>query len=67
MQRAARIAREVLQELRAVGIPKRLRDAGVTEDLIEPLARQAIEDGCHATNPRKLAFEDFLAGYREAF
>ncbi len=51
---------------RAIGIPARLRDLGIAEDLLEPLARQAIADGCHATNPRKMRFEDFLAGYREA-
>ena len=51
----------------AIGIPRRLRDVGVTEDLLEPLAKQAIGDGCHATNPRRCTYEDFLEGYRAAY
>ena len=38
----------------------------VTDELLEPLARMAVEDGCHATNPRRMTVEDFLRGYREA-
>jgi alcohol dehydrogenase class IV len=52
---------------REIGIPARLRDVGVGEALLEPLARQAVEDGCHATNPRPCAYEDFLRMYREAY
>ncbi|HVY62013.1 MAG TPA: iron-containing alcohol dehydrogenase [Planctomycetota bacterium] len=59
---------EAVQKLAdEIGIPKRLRDVGVTDALLEPLARQAIADGCHATNPRVFSYEDFLAGYREAY
>ena len=59
---------EAVQRLAdAIGIPKRLRDVGVTEEILEPLARQAIADGCHATNPRVFKYEDFLEGYRAAY
>jgi alcohol dehydrogenase class IV len=51
---------------REIGIPERLRDVGIAESLLEPLARQAAADGCHATNPRRCGEDDFLALYREA-
>lgn len=59
-ERVAALAREI-------GIPQRLRDVGVSEDLIEPLAEQAAADGCHATNPRPCTLDDFRRLYREAF
>jgi len=59
--------REVEHLAGAIGIPRRLRDVGVTPDLLEPLARAALEDSCHRTNPRPCTYEDLLALYREAF
>jgi alcohol dehydrogenase class IV len=68
VRRDAAAACDAVERLAAaIGIPRRLRDVGVSEDLIEPLARQAVADGCHATNPKRFTFEDFLHGYREAY
>jgi alcohol dehydrogenase class IV len=68
VRKNAEIACDAVERLaRDIGIPARLRDVGIGEGLLEPLARQAAEDGCHATNPRRCTYEDFLAIYREAF
>jgi alcohol dehydrogenase class IV len=37
---------------RRVGIPKSLREVGVTEALIEPITELALADASHRTNPR---------------
>lgn len=50
-----------------IDIPHRLRDIGVKEEHIEPLADLAIADFAHPNNPRPVRREDFAALYREAF
>ena len=57
----------VIALCRDVGIPSRLRDVGVTLEMIPPLAQQAVADGCHLTNPRPCTREDMIALYREAW
>jgi alcohol dehydrogenase class IV len=48
-------------------IAPRLRDYGVTEEILPKLADKAIEDGCHQNNPRPCTREDLLALYRAAY
>jgi alcohol dehydrogenase class IV len=50
-----------------VGIAGRLRDHGVTEEILPKLADKAIEDGCHQNNPKLCTREDLLALYRVAY
>ncbi len=50
-----------------IGIPARLREAGVKEVDLPKIARKAFEDASHQTNPRKCSEEDLLALAREAF
>ena len=50
-----------------LGIAPRLRDYGVTEEILPKLADKAIEDGCHQNNPRPCTREDLLALYRAVF
>ncbi|HTM50368.1 MAG TPA: iron-containing alcohol dehydrogenase [Bryobacteraceae bacterium] len=50
-----------------LGIKPRLRDWGVTEDILPELAGKAVQDGCHQLNPRPCTREDLLALYREAW
>jgi len=50
-----------------IGLPARLRDTGVMEAHIEPLADLAIADFCHPSNPKPVSRENFLQLYREAF
>jgi alcohol dehydrogenase class IV len=54
-----------LADLRAaLGLPAGLGAAGVGEEQLEALADEAIEDGCHALNPRPCSRDELLAMYR---
>jgi alcohol dehydrogenase class IV len=57
-----------VRELNArLGIAPRLRDWGVTEEILPKLADKAVQDGCHQLNPRPCSREDLLALYRAAY
>ena len=47
-----------------VGLNQRLRDLGVQDAQIDALADQAIEDGCHRTNPVPVTRDDLKALYQ---
>lgn len=51
---------------RKVGLAQGLGDTGVSEDMLDRLARRAIDDRSHATNPRECTKEDMLALYRSS-
>lgn len=53
--------------VRAAGLPTRLRDAGVREEDLEPLADYAEMDGALIFNPRPAARDDLLALIRAAY
>jgi len=54
-----------LNNLRAeVGLNQRLSDYGVKAAQLETLADQAIQDGCHHTNPVPVTRQDLLTLYR---
>lgn len=50
-----------------LGIPRRLRDAGVKQEDLERIAAKAFEDASHLGNPRKTTEADLLAIAREAY
>lgn len=50
-----------------LGLPRRLRDLGVAKEMLPPLAVQAIDDHCTATNPRALGEEAVRRLYAEAW
>ena len=50
-----------------LGIPNRLREAGVREKDLPLIAKKAFEDASHQTNPRRCSEEDLLEIAREAF
>ncbi|HZH37512.1 MAG TPA: iron-containing alcohol dehydrogenase, partial [Flavisolibacter sp.] len=50
-----------------IGIPHRLRDIGVQQEHIEPLADLAIADFAHPNNPKPVTREDFRDLYQQAF
>ena len=56
----------VTQLCKDIGIPSRLREANVTAEMIPDLARQAIADQCHLTNPRPCTEADMIDLYRQA-
>jgi len=65
---AARASVESVRQLsRDIGIPDRLRDAGVKEESIPVMAANAMADHCHAANPRDCTEESMAALYRAAF
>ncbi len=49
-----------------VNIPQTLRDVGVTDEMIEPMAQDAIRSGNVKINPRRATLEDVIAIYRQA-
>ena len=57
---------QVAQLCKDIGIPSRLREANVTAEMIPDLARQAVADQCHLTNPRPCTEADMINLYREA-
>jgi alcohol dehydrogenase class IV len=50
-----------------LGLPRRLRDLGVVKEALAPLAQQAVEDHCSATNPRPLDMQAAQKLYAEAW
>ncbi len=68
----ARKAIEVVKRLRvqlyeACGLPYRLRDAGVGEDLLEAIAEGAVNDGTSFYNPREVVKEQVLEQVKKAY
>jgi alcohol dehydrogenase class IV len=50
-----------------IGIPCRLREIGVLEEHLDPLADLAIDDFAHPNNPKPVSRADFRALYAEAW
>jgi len=50
-----------------IGLPQRLRDAGVREGQIPVMAENAMADWCHPFNPRPCSVADMVKLYRVAF
>ncbi|HZA50862.1 MAG TPA: iron-containing alcohol dehydrogenase [Myxococcaceae bacterium] len=65
------LAGDAIERVRAlareIGIPPRLRDAGVKENDLGRIASKAIEDASHLANPRKCSEEDLLSIARAAW
>ncbi|EFO33709.1 1,3-propanediol dehydrogenase [Roseibium sp. TrichSKD4] len=52
---------------RQIGIPNRLSDLGVTGAHVDEVAKAALLDHCHATNPRQADENDYRAILEEVF
>jgi 4-hydroxybutyrate dehydrogenase len=65
------LAGDAIERVRAlareIGIPSRLREAGVKEQDLPRIASKALEDASHLTNPRKCVEQDLLAIARAAW
>lgn len=61
---AARMGGPPDQEIEAlnrrIGIPSGLRELGVTESMMEAVSHAALQDHCHATNPRRATQAEYL-------
>lgn len=62
-----RVANAVESLSQRLGLPQRLRDIGIPEEMIPTLANQAINDICTAGNPRNVTVEDLINIYRRAY
>jgi lactaldehyde reductase len=63
---AAEAACKAIEELSAlVGTNKRLSELGITENDIEALAEQAINDVCTPGNPRPVSKQDIIELYHQ--
>jgi 4-hydroxybutyrate dehydrogenase len=51
---------------RTIGLPGRLTEAGVREEMIPSMAPMAMEDGCRLLNPRPTTLQDMEMLYRQA-
>ncbi|MBI2982300.1 MAG: iron-containing alcohol dehydrogenase [Deltaproteobacteria bacterium] len=51
----------------ACGLPFRLRDAGVSEQLLEAIAEGAVNDGTSFYNPREVVKEEVLKQIKKAY
>ena len=58
---------QVAQLCKDIGIPSHLREVNVKAEMIPHLARQAMADGCHLTNPRPCTEKDMTNLYQQAF
>jgi len=62
------LVRNLLRKLNRIsGLPLRLRDAGVGEDMLPAIARTAINDGALLYNPGEVTYEDALGILQKAF
>jgi alcohol dehydrogenase len=66
-KRAEGAVKAVRRLVEDVGLPTRLRDAGVTEEIIPEMTRHAYIDLNWTTNPRPVTPADLEAMYRAAF
>jgi len=49
------------------GLPRSLKEAGVSETMLEPIAQHAINDGSLIFNPEELDYNDALAVLNQAY
>ena len=58
---------QVAQLCKDIGIPSHLQEVNMKAEMIPHLARQAMADGCHLTNPRPCTEKDMINLYQQAF
>lgn len=67
LDKGAAIPDALLALNRSLGLPTRLRDAGVEASHLDPLAELAIADFAHPNNPKPVSQAQFRALYEKAF
>jgi lactaldehyde reductase len=50
-----------------IGIPGRLREVGVTREMLPEMEIQALADGCHLCNPKEVTANDIHSLYDSAY
>jgi 4-hydroxybutyrate dehydrogenase len=61
------LADRLAEMQRSVGLPTRLRDLGVKHESLQHVAREAMHDLSHLTNPRSANEDDYLRILNESF
>ncbi len=61
------LVHELARFRRSVGLPRTLRELGMTREKIPSLAGYAVQDVCMATNPRALTRREVEEVYEQAF
>jgi len=65
---AIAVVRAFIQRLnQACGLPMRLRDVGVTDDVLPAIARTALNDGALLMNPKEAYLDDVMHILQQAF
>jgi alcohol dehydrogenase len=65
---AIKAVRNLTMKLKDIcGLPVTLREAGVSEDKLEAIAKAAINDGAVTYNPEQVTFDDALAILKKAY
>lgn len=68
IREASNLAVKAVKELYAeTGLPVKLRDVGVKEEMIETLVKDAIKSGSALVNPRKASLEDLVDIYKSIY
>jgi alcohol dehydrogenase class IV len=66
-EKASLAAAAVVHQLAAdTGVPRKLSEVGVSEDVIETLAKDALVQADLPGNPRRASLEDLIDLYRKA-
>lgn len=64
---AAEAAIAAIENLnRSIGLPSRLGEAGVRQEMIPVMAPKAMQDGCRLLNPRSTTLQDMEMLYQQA-
>lgn len=67
-ERTIALVRKFQQELYEIcGLPRSLKEAGVSETMLEPVAGHALNDGSLIFNPEELDYNDALAVLKKAY
>lgn len=66
LARSEDVAPWVAEMNATVGIPPRLSEYGVREEMVPAMVAKALEDGCHLNNPRPCTADDMRALYLAA-
>lgn len=60
--------RDIGERLKALcELPTKLREAGITDDKLEAIAKTAVNDGAITYNPEEVTFDDALAILKKAY